>query len=355
MKDISDADRSAGRSHDPKYASLSGKRLLVTGAAGFIGGALMRRLVGMGCDVRATVWKEDEAKTLRDEGIDARTLDLLTDRGFDEAVEGIDIVFHVAAMFQEPEYDEDAYLIANRDGTLRLAKAAERAGVERFVHCSTVGVHGDVQEIPCRETSPLNPMDEYHRTKLKGEQALLEWAKGLPEDGMVVTVDRPAMVYGPGDVRMLKLFRQVLSGRFVMVGSGEVLAHLGHVDDQVDSFLDCAVAPREQVHLEAFNIASDRPVTLNELVRTIAEAGAVDLKMIRVPVAPVWAAGYVCEVLWAPFKARPPIFRRRVGFFTHNRAFDLSKARERIGYVPKVDHPKGIAQTIDWYRQTGHL
>ena len=336
-----------------KYASLAGKRLLVTGAAGFIGGALLRRRAAYQHDVVGTAWREEEAQALRTEGFRCDALDLLSDAPFDEYVQDIDIVFHVAAMFQETEYDEATYMKANRDGAVKLCKAAAQAGVARFVHCSTVGVHGDVKEVPCKETTPFNPMDQYHRTKLAGEIAIFDFARSLPEDGMTVTANRPAMVYGPGDLRMLKLFKRILNGSFLMIGDGKVMAHLGHIDDQVDSFLDCAVAPRENVHLEAFNIASDDPIELGALVNLIADEGGVARPRGRVPVAPVWFAGLICEILWFPFKARPPLFRRRVGFFTHNRAFDLTKARERIGYESRVDNRRGIAETIGWYREKG--
>ncbi len=334
-----------------KYACLTGSRILVTGAAGFIGGALLRRLSAYGLDVTGTVWRSAEAEALQAEGFTCKVLDLLSDAPFDRFVDGQDVVFHVAAMFQETEYDEATYMKANRDGALKLCKAAAEAGVGRFVHCSTVGVHGDVKEVPCKETTPFNPMDQYHRTKLAGELAIFEFARSLPEVGMIVTANRPAMVYGPGDMRMLKLFKQILKGKFMMIGGGKVLAHLGHIDDQVDSFLDCAVAPRDQVHLEAFNIASDGPIDLTTLVNLIADEGGVRRPKGRVPVAPVWFAGLIFEILWLPFKARPPLFRRRVGFFTHNRAFDLTKAQKRLGYVSKVGNKKGIAETIAWYRQ----
>lgn len=332
-------------------AALEGKKLLVTGAAGFIGGALLRRLHGYGLDVTGTAWKEEEAEALRTEGFQAKALDLASDAPFEPFVEGVDIVFNVAAMFQETEFGEAEYYKVNSAGALKLVKAAAAKGVERFVHCSTVGVHGAVKEVPCKETTPYNPMDLYHRSKLDGELKIFEFAKTLPADGMIVTANRPAMVYGPGDLRMLKLFRMVLNGKFVMVGSGETMAHLGHIDDQVDSFLLSATAPREQVHLEAFNIASDKPVSLNEIVRLIADEGGVQKPKLKVPVAPVWLAGAVCEVLWAPFKARPPLFRRRVGFFTHNRAFDLTKAEQKMGYRSRVDNATGIAGTIAWYRE----
>jgi nucleoside-diphosphate-sugar epimerase len=194
-------------------------------------------------------------------------------------------------------------------------------------------------------------MDAYQRTKLAGERALLELAEALPADGMVLTVNRPTMVYGPGDRRMRRLFDSVLSGRFVMVGRGLTLAHLGYIEDQTDSFLLSATAPRERVHGRCFNIASDAPLTLEELVGLVAESAGVAPPRWRVPHAPVWLLALLCEWAWRPLKRRPPLFRRRVGFFTHNRAFDLAGAREGLGYVSRWTHRAGIEATLAWHRR----
>lgn len=332
-----------------KYSALKNKKILVTGAAGFIGGALFNRLVSYGLDPAVTVLYPKEAEVFREKGHRSFVLDLTGDDSWNDILKGIDIVFHLAAMFQEVGYPRFLYEKANLYGALRLAKTAGRMGAERFVHCSTVGVLGDVKEIPATETTPFNPMDEYHETKLGGELAILDWGRTLSNGGMVVTVNRPAMVYGPGDRRMLKLFRAILNKKFVMIGDGNTLAHLGYIEDQIDSFLLCAVAPRENVHLEVFNIASGQPITLNRLCELIAGIGGVKLPDLKVPVGPVWLAGFLCELMCKPFGIRPPLFRRRVGFFTHNRAFDYTKAKTKLGYVPAWDEEKGITETIRWY------
>jgi dihydroflavonol-4-reductase len=338
-----------------EYEALRGKKLFVTGAAGFIGGALFRRLVAYGLDVTGSVLFEKEAATMRAEGFQIEILDLTSNESWAPFVENVDIVFHIAATFQEVEKSEDYYEKANNHAVVKLAKAANEAGVERFVHCSTVGVHGDVKQIPCTEKTPFNPMDIYHKTKLRGELALLEYAKTLGDDGMVVTVNRPAMVYGPGDTRMMKLYQGIFNRRFVMIGSGETLAHLGYIEDQVDSLILCAGRPRSDVHMEAFNIASGQPITLNEMTRMIAAEGNVRLPSWHVPVWTIWSAALLCEILWKPFGARPPLFRRRVGFFTHNRAFDIGKAREKLGYDPKWQEKDGLVEAIKWYRQEDYL
>lgn len=338
-----------------EYQDLVGKKLLVTGAAGFIGGALLKRLVEYDLDVIGTVLYPEEATTLRENGYMAEVLDLASDTAWNELLKDIDIVFNIAALFQEVENSEAMYHKVNVDGTLKLIKTAEKAGVERFVHCSTVGVHGHVKEIPCTEKTPFNPMDEYHRTKLEGELAVMDFARTLGDEGMIVTVNRPAMVYGPGDVRMMKIFKAINSGKFMMIGSGKVLAHLGYIDDQTDSLILNGVRSRNMIHLEAFNIASSKPITLNQLSQFIANAAGVKLSKIKIPVAPVWFAGLICEIICRPFNVKPPIFRRRVGFFTHNRAFDISKANDLLNYHPKVSDEDGIRTTLNWYKEKGLL
>ena len=336
-----------------EFADLKGKKLLVTGAAGFIGGALFKRLVEYGLDVTGTALYSKEAETLRKQGYNIEMLDLASEQSWSDILAGVDIVFNIAALFQEVEQGEAMYFKVNVDGTLKLIKEANEAGIERFVHCSTVGVHGHVKEIPCTENSPYNPMDEYHRSKLDGELAVLDYAKSLPQDGMIVTVNRPAMAYGPGDVRMMKIFKAIANGKFIMIGSGETLAHLGYVDDQTDSLILGAVKPRKDVHLESFNIASGSHITLNQLAEYIAKAGPYKLSKIKIPVAPVWFAGLLCEIICKPFGIKPPIFRRRVGFFTHNRSFDLSKAKRLLNYQPQMEAEPGIKITLDWYKKQG--
>lgn len=339
----------------PRFADLRDQRILVTGAGGFIGGALFQRLLAYGLDVVGTVQYEREAEILRARGFPAAVLDLSDLGPWTSLVAGRDLVFHIAAAFQETELPESAYDVANHQAPLELARAAAAAGVARFVHCSTVGVHGDVLELPATERTPFHPMDVYHRTKLAGELAIVEVAGQQPDDGMVVVVNRPAMVYGPGDTRLLKLYRAILRRRFVMIGSGGTLAHLGYIEDQVDSFLLCALRPREDVHGEAFNIASGTPIPLTELAGLIAASGGVRLRRLKIPLAPVLLAGRVCESLCAPFGIRPPLSRRRVGFFSHNRAFDLAKARERLGYESVWLPEAGIPATIAWYRENDLL
>lgn len=281
MLNLNLLDERIGSPLPDQYKDLVGKKLLVTGAAGFIGGTLIKQLMEYQLDVVGTVLDEEEAVVLRRQGYRVNVLNLASDKSWDQLLQGIDIVFNIAALFQEVENTEEMFRQVSVSGTLKLVKAADKAGVERFVHYSTVGVHGHVKQIPCTVETPCNPMDGYHRTKLDGELAVLNYAKTLADGCMIVTVNRPAMVYGPGDTRMMKLFKAINSGNFMMIGSGDVLAHLGYIDDQVESLILSGVSSREKVHQEAFNIASGHPVTLNELAATIADAAGVGYRGLK--------------------------------------------------------------------------
>jgi nucleoside-diphosphate-sugar epimerase len=338
-----------------EFLALQGKSIFVTGASGFIGNALFRRLAGYGLDVKGSVLLESEAEQMQREGFDVCILDLRSNSDWDRYLQDIDIVFHIAAIFQEVEKPFEEYDTVNHLAVAKLAKAAVAAGVERFVHCSTVGVHGDVLEIPASEDTPYNPMDPYHKTKLDGELALMEFGRSLPSNGMTITINRPAMVYGPGDLRLLKIFKAIAKRRFIMIGNGETLAHLNYIEDVIDSLLLCAVRPRDDVHLQAFNIASGDPLTLNEMAKLISNSTGVPLLPFKIPISLVWTAALLCEALWKPFGARPPLYRRRVGFFTHNRSFDLTKARRQLAYESQWSADRGIPETVAWYKQNDLL
>ena len=141
---------------------LSGKKLLVTGAAGFIGGALFKRLVEYQLDVVGTVLYEEEVQSLREKGYRVDILDLASDENWDDLPQGIDVVFNITALFQEVENSEAMYHKVNVDGTLKLLKTAHRVGVERFVHCSKGRCSWLRQADPLHRKNPLYQHDIYN-------------------------------------------------------------------------------------------------------------------------------------------------------------------------------------------------
>ena len=326
-------------------------RALVTGATGFTGGHLARHLKARGETVRALVRAADaRSAALEALGIETRTGDLTDASSIGRALADCEIVYNIGATYRQASASRDAYHAINARAVAALIEAAAGAGVRRVVHCSTVGVHGDVERPPANEDAPLRPGDEYQRSKLEGERLGLEAAA---RTGVELVIARPSGIYGPGDRRLLKLFRGVARRRFVTLGHGEIYYHLTYVEDLAEGFRLCGAAPSAAGR--TYILAGAEVTTLNELVRRVASAAGVAPPTLRLPVWPVWLAGAACEALCVPLGVEPPLYRRRVDFFTKSRAFDISRARAELGFAPAVGLDDGIRRTLAWYREQGWL
>jgi dihydroflavonol-4-reductase len=325
------------------------RTILVTGATGFTGGKLARRLIAQGANVRALLRTREKAQALVADGIDVRIGQLTSPKDVLAAARGCDQIHHIAAVFRTAGHSDSYYRDVNVGGTQNVLEAARRLDCERVVHCSTGGVHGHIADPPAGETYPFGPGDVYQRTKLEGELA----AQAAARRGQRVVIVRPGPIYGEGDLRFLKLYRAVDRGVFVMIGSGTPKLHMVHIDDLVDGILLCSTA--EAAIGEVFILAGPQAPTLNEIVRDIAASLGVAAPRWSVPVWPVKAAGLLCESICVPLHINPPLHRRRVAFFTHHREFDCSKATRLLGYAPQVSPAQGIARTADWYRNAGYL
>lgn len=321
-------------------------KALVTGVTGFTGGHLARRLREThGDDVRVLVRTDAQAEIFRREGFEVAIGDLTNEASLQAACAGMDVVYNIAALYRTAGLPSSAYRAVNALGVAAIVRAAAAAGVRRVVHCSTVGVHGDIEHPPAGEDAPLKPGDVYQETKLEGEQLGREAAAAA---GIELVIARPTGIYGPGDRRLFKLFGGVAKGRFLLLGKGEIFYHLTYVDDLCDGFRLCATVPGATGR--TYILAGGEVTTLRELITITASVAGVRPRLLKLPVWPVWIAGAACEAICAPFGISPPLYRRRVDFFTKSRAFDITRAKAELGYAPAVTLRDGIGRTLEWYR-----
>ncbi len=324
---------------------------LVTGAAGFTGLALARSLAASGYSVRALVRNGAHRRELEEAGAEVIGGDVRDPDAIRPALAGVHTVFHLAAVFRRAGVQNTEYRDVHVTATRRLIEESAEAGVRRFVHCSTVGVHGDVDlPSPAGEDAPLRPGDIYQLTKLEGEQMARETAK---RTGVPLTVVRPGPIYGPGDRRLLKLIGGVARRHFLLLGDGSPHFQMIYIDDLVEGFRLAAETP--QAVGRTYIITGDEWPTLNELVEKIADIAQVPPPRFKLPVWPFWIAGALCEAVCVPLGIEPPIYRRRVKFFTNNRWFDISRARAELGFTPKVHLRDGIGRTLESYRSLGWI
>lgn len=329
----------------------AGTLVLVTGATGFTGSVLVRRLAGRGLRVRAIARRSSSLEALGDLPIEWVRGEVFDPDVVERAAAGARCIFHLAAAYRQAAVSDEYYRLVHGTSTELLADAARRtAGFVRFVHVSTIGVHGHIERPPADETAPFAPGDAYQRTKAEAERWLAEHAT---RHGLPFTIIRPCAIYGPGDTRLLKVFRMAARGIFPMLGNGRTLYHLIHVEDLA------AIIERAATHPaaggEAFIAGNPEPIPMRRMVAVIGAALGRRVRIVRIPAGPVFAVAALCEAVCRPLGIEPPLYRRRVAFYTKDRAFDTRKLRDRLGYRCRHTNEEGLAMTARWYRDQGWL
>lgn len=317
-------------------------KVLITGAGGFIGSHLVDSQLERGNDVRAVDLHLD---LLRHQAahphLEAIRGDI-TDRNIVERlVDGIDIVYHLASAHLDVSLSDEHYHRVNVGATRSLLEAARQAGVKRFVHCSSVGVIGDVKHPPADETTGCHPVNIYERTKLEGERTVLDFAR---RTNFPVVVMRPAWVYGPRCPRTAKLIRTITKGRFPIFGSGKNLRHPVYITDAIRGLELCAETPDIEGHV--FIIAGESTVESKQLVRVIREQLNIQTPQIYMPIFLGQAAGLILEIMFKLIGRQPPFSRRSMDFFLKHNAYTIAKAQSKLSYDPQVDLFTGIKKTI---------
>jgi nucleoside-diphosphate-sugar epimerase len=317
-------------------------KVLITGAGGFIGSHLVDSQLAKGFDVRAVDLHLDLLRHADGHPhLEALHGDITDEKLVKRLVEGVDVIYHLASAHLDVSLPDEHYRRVNVGATLSLLDAAREAGVRRFVHCSSVGVIGDVEHSPADEVTDCHPTNIYERTKLEGERAALDFGR---RTGFAVVVARPAWVYGPRCPRTAKLIRTISKGRFPIFGSGKNMRHPIYISDAVRGLELCAETPG--IEGEVFILAGQEPVEARQLVQVISELLNTRTRNIHLPVLLGQWGGLALELLFKPFGKQPPFSRRSMDFFLKHNAYSIAKAKRRLNFQPQVDLRTGIQKTL---------
>jgi dihydroflavonol-4-reductase len=325
---------------------------LITGGTGFIGSRLALEAGRRGWAVAVLGLANTPAESrniglLREAGIEV-VLESLAEMGkLRRLLGGRAVVYHLAAAQHETNVPDEHFWELNLRCTERLLDACVEARVGRFVYASTMGVYGSRTGV-LDEATPPSPDNIYGVTKLAAEQAVLARCADIP-----VAIARIAEAYGPGDRRLLKLFRGLKRGYFPIIGDGRNRHPLIYSDDLVDGLLLLGEHPAALG--ETFVLAGDEQPTTDELVRIVAAVLGREVPRIKLPLAPFVLAAALSEGVLRPVGVKPPLYRRRLDFFRRSLELSNTKAAQALGFRPSTRLAEGVSRTAAWYRAGGEL
>ena len=327
--------------------------ILITGGTGFIGSRLALKCLEKGDSVKVLGQENTPAEIENRKFIESKGAEVIVGSVIDRekvfaSMNRIDGVYHLAAAQHEANVPDQVFWDVNAGGTKTILEASVKAGVTRFVHGSTIGVYGSSLGGRIHEQSPLKPDNIYGITKLEGEKLAYSYRKKIP-----VVIIRISETYGPGDRRLLKLFKAIKKKAFFMIGTGENIHHLIFVDDLIEGFFQAATA--EKATGEIFVLAGKESLTTNEMVRLIAEDMGAGGPRFHAPLSPFLMVATLMEKTMRPIGIQPPLHRRRMDFFKKSFFFSHQKASDILGFAPRFSFKEGVSETAKWYNEMGYL
>ncbi|MEA2273683.1 MAG: hypothetical protein QOI98_2391 [Solirubrobacteraceae bacterium] len=312
----------------------------VTGGSGFIGGRLIRRLVGEGWRVRGLARSDRSAAIVAERGAEPARGDLDDVDAMRAGAEGADVAFHAAAHLGEWGTREE-FERGNVGGTRNALAAAEQAGVSRFVHVGTeAGLMAGQPLVHVDETAPLRPDSKalYSATKAQAEQVVMK----ANRDGFETVVLRPRLVWGVGDTTILPpLVEAVRAGRFAWLGGGTHLTDTTHVDNVVEGLVLAAQRGRPG---NAYFVTDGEPVVFRDFITELLATQGVEVPSRSLPplVGRALAAGGEAAWRLLPLKGGPPLTRLAYWLSALECTIDISKARSELGYEPVRTRAEGM-------------
>jgi nucleoside-diphosphate-sugar epimerase len=317
---------------------------IVTGASGFVGSHLVEHLATLGIKVRALLRPSSSDRWLpKSQLVEPHRIS--DHSSLERAVQGVDMIFHLAAVTSAPS--DDMYFRVNRDATRSLvATALKESPNAVFVLCSSLAAAGPASAgRPITEKDPSRPITPYGKSKLEAEAVVLESA-------LHSVVVRPPTVYGPRDRDVLEIFRWAARGVVPIVGSHDQRLSMVHVDDLVRALVRAASARSGGIYF----VTDGRVHMRSELVRLIAAAVGKKSLNVPLPIGAAMAMSHLWRAAAGLVGAKPLLTPGRIRDFAESDwTSDDSLARSELGYKHEVEIEAGIARTVAWYREHGWL
>jgi nucleoside-diphosphate-sugar epimerase len=323
---------------------------LITGATGFVGGALACRLHGMGWDVTGVGRNLKKLDELKDIDVHPLPVDIKNKDELIDAFKEQEIVFHCAA-FPSPWGNFEKFYQANVIGTRNVVQASLENNVKRLVYVSTPSIYFDYNSrMNVKENDPLpEPISNYAHTKLLAEE---EIDKGFA-NGLAVISIRPRALFGEGDTVIFpRLIPRLKSGRLPILGDGENIIDLTYIENVVDALVLCAESPASTLG-KKYNISNGEPVKIWALVERICDELKYPHPTRKISYRTAHAAASALEFVYSliPFSPEPPLTRLSVSMMANSTTLDISAARNELGYQPKVSVEEGVTRFLKWWKE----
>jgi ornithine--oxo-acid transaminase len=349
---VSDRTPFRGKPVDPSRENVC----LITGATGFIGGSLTKRLVQEGYSVRCLVRASSDTSLLDKQDVQIAVGDLTNARSLAHAVEGCHYVFHCGALVSDWATKEEI-VRTNVEGTRNLLNASVDASVQRFVHFSTTDIYGHPDGAEIDEAYAAKRFRNwYAQTKLEAEAEVRRVEKVHALDAVIL---RPATVYGPGSMDVIGEIARAIRGRkMLLVDGGRAVAGLCYLDNLVDAAI--LALRHEAAPGHAFNVSDGLGITWKEFTDSLAEGLGCSKARWSLPYWMAHGVGFSLEHGYRLLRkttglnAPPLLSRQAVQVLGNNQDFSNRKAREMLGWEPRVDYSAGLEATLAWLR-TEHL
>ncbi len=329
-------------------------KALVTGATGFVGGALARRLHGMGWDVAALGRNTLKLEQLESEGIRPLQLDIKKVAGLIAAFDGREVIFHCAAL-PSPWGNFEKFYQTNVIGTRNVVRACLENKVKRLVYISTPSIYFDYNSrVGVKESDALpEPISNYAATKLLAEE---EIDKGFA-NGLAVVSIRPRALFGEGDTVIFpRLIPRLKSGRLPILGDGENVVDLTYIQNVVDALLLCAESPANTLG-KKYNISNGEPVKIWRLIERICDELNLPHPKRKISYKTADTAAGMLEFFYSliPYGPEPPLTRVSVSMLANSTTLVISAARNELGYQPNVSVEEGVERFLKWWKETMSL